>query len=98
MLKVPTPQRPPPIAVLICIKACDSTFHKNSISLPLSSDHDEQHLEPGNCFDCMMAICRQDDALALLHLETVSSNLDVRLAIGHHYQCIERRGVFTQAL
>ena len=67
----------------------------NAFLEKLSADHDEQHFEPGSCFDCMRAICRQGDGLTLLHLETFAGDLDVRLAIGDHHKSIERRGVFA---
>lgn len=66
MLKMPALKFSTPIVMLISLKAYDSTFHRVNFNSTLSSDHDEQHLEPAGRFDCMRAICRQGDGLALI--------------------------------
>ena len=54
------------------------------IQLGLSSDHDEQHLEPDGCFNCVRATCRQDDGVALLQRKTLTGDLDGCLSVSDH--------------
>ena len=64
----------------------------------LRTKHDEQHFEPGGCFDCMRAICGQYDCFPLLHLEILAGDLDFSLTVSNDYKCIERRCVLAEAL
>ena len=62
------------------------------------SDHGENHLEPGNRFECMWLACWHENDFAAMQAMRLSGNHNFCFAIHDLHQCVERSSVFAQSL